>query len=145
MWETVVERPNLDWSWDTSVKHRMIAYVDCLSNEPAGKCWTRTYYEDEDELLPLYTRKLHLQPKTEGSLRRRLLTSKIHQQQDALWAPKPWAGTPARKGVPLQGHPNYTFSPSCQDRKGSASNLVCSCSSEEHLFCSLSAKAGAQR
>ncbi|XP_016354042.1 NHS-like protein 1 isoform X2 [Sinocyclocheilus anshuiensis] len=99
----------------------MIAYVDCLSTEPAGKCWNRTYYEDEDELLPLYTRKLHLQPKTEGSLRRRLLTSKIHQQQDALWAPKPWAGPPARKGVPLQGHPNYTFSPSCQDWKAVSS------------------------
>lgn len=105
----------------------MIAYVDCLSTEPAGKCWNKTYYEDEDELLPLHTRKLNLQPKTEGSLRRRVLTSKIHQQQDALWAPKPWAGPPARKGVPLQGQPNYTFSPSCHDWKGSASNLVCSC------------------
>ncbi|XP_030642474.1 NHS-like protein 1 [Chanos chanos] len=80
----------------------MIAYVDCLSTEPSGRCWNRTYYEDEDELLPLYTRKL--QPKTEGSLRRRLLTSKIHQQQDALWAPRPWA-RPAQglgpKGTPL--------------------------------------------
>ncbi|KAL1258353.1 hypothetical protein QQF64_011597 [Cirrhinus molitorella] len=99
----------------------MIAYVDCLSTEPAGKCWNRTYYEDEDELLPLYTRKIHLQPKTEGSLRRRLLTSKIHQQQDALWAPKTWTGPPARKGVPLQGQPNYTFSPSCHDWKAVSS------------------------
>ncbi|XP_005158878.2 NHS-like protein 1 isoform X4 [Danio rerio] len=93
----------------------MIAYVDCLSTEPAGKCWNRTYYEDEDELLPLYTRKLNLQPKTEGSLRRRLLTSKIHQQQDALWAPRHWTGPPTRKGTPLQGQPNYTFSPSIHD------------------------------
>lgn len=108
---------------DDSNKYRMIAYVDCLSTEPAAKCWNRTYYEDEDELLPLYTRKLsNLQPKTEGSLRRRLLTSKIHQQQDALWAPKPWAGPPARKAVPLLGQPNCTFSPSIQDWKGSTLN-----------------------
>ncbi|XP_057199831.1 NHS-like protein 1 isoform X3 [Triplophysa rosa] len=100
----------------------MIAYVDCLSTEPAAKCWNRTYYEDEDELLPLYTRKLsNLQPKTEGSLRRRLLTSKIHQQQDALWAPKPWAGPPARKVVSLQGQPNCTFKPSVQDWKAVSS------------------------
>ncbi|XP_077095947.1 NHS-like protein 1 isoform X3 [Siphateles boraxobius] len=99
----------------------MIAYVDCLSTEPAGKCWNRTYYEDEDELLPLYTRKLNLQPKTEGSLRRRLLTSKIHQQQDALWAPKPWAGPPARKSVTLHGQPNYTFSPPRNDLRAVSS------------------------
>lgn len=119
MWEPVIERPKLDLSWDTFVKHRMIAYVDCLSTEPAGKCWNRTYYEDEDELLPLYTRKLNLQPKTEGSLRRRLLTSKIHQQQDAIWAPKPWAGPPARKSATLQCQPNYTFSPPRNDLRGS--------------------------
>ncbi|KAG1972569.1 NHS-like protein 1 isoform X2 [Pimephales promelas] len=99
----------------------MIAYVDCLSTEPAGKCWNRTYYEDEDELLPLYTRKLNLQPKTEGSLRRRLLTSKIHQQQDALWAPKPWAGPPARKSATLQGQPNYTSSPPRNDLRAVSS------------------------
>ncbi|TRY59663.1 hypothetical protein DNTS_027404 [Danionella cerebrum] len=93
----------------------MIAYVECLSTEPAGKCWNKTYYEDEDELLPLYTRKLNLQPKTEGSLRRRLLTSKIHQQQDALWAPRPWTGPSTRKGTVLQGQPNHTFSPSIHD------------------------------
>lgn len=77
----------------------MIAYVDCLSTEPSAKCWNRRYYEDEDELLPLYTRRL--QPKTEGSLRRRLLTSKIYQQQDALWAPRPMAGPIPGKGTPL--------------------------------------------
>lgn len=121
----------------------MIAYVDCLSTEPAGKCWNRTYYEDEDELLPLYTRKLNLQPKTEGSLRRRLLTSKIHQQQDALWAPRHWTGPPTRKGTPLQGQPNYTFSPSIHDWRGSTSNLVCRFSLEESLL-SIRAKAGAQ-
>ncbi|KAK7153126.1 hypothetical protein R3I93_011126 [Phoxinus phoxinus] len=99
----------------------MIAYVDCLSTEPAGKCWNRTYYEDEDELLPLYTRKLNLQPKTEGSLRRRLLTSKIHQQQDAIWAPKPWARPPARKSATLQGQPNYNFSPPRNDLRAVSS------------------------
>lgn len=77
----------------------MIAYVDCLSTEPSTKCWNRRYYEDEDELLPLYTRRL--QPKTEGSLRRRLLTHKIYQQQDALWAPRPLAGPIHNKGTPL--------------------------------------------
>lgn len=83
--------------------------------EPAGKCWNRTYYEDKDELLPLYTRKLsNLPTKTEGSLRRRLLTSKIHQQQDALWRPKCWDGPPSPKITPPPQHgaqkrPGYTF------------------------------------
>ncbi|KAL7861906.1 hypothetical protein SRHO_G00133470 [Serrasalmus rhombeus] len=98
----------------------MIAYVDCLSKEPAGKCWNRTYYEDEDELLPLYTRKLsNLHPKTEGSLRRRLLTSKIHQQQDALWRPKCWDGPPSPKSISLPPkQPGCTFRPAHQDWKG---------------------------
>lgn len=109
---------------DDSNTDRMIAYVDCLSTEPAAKCWNRTYYEDEDELLPLYTRKLsNLKPKTEGSLRRRLLTSKIHQQQDALWAPKPWAGPP-RKVVSQQGQTNCTFGSSVEDRKGSKTTFL---------------------
>ncbi|XP_072545762.1 NHS-like protein 1 isoform X3 [Salminus brasiliensis] len=99
----------------------MIAYVDCISMEPAGKCWNRTYYEDEDELLPLYTRKLsNLHPKTEGSLRRRLLTSKIHQQQDALWRPKCWDGPPSPKIIPPpppppQKRPGCTFRPVHQE------------------------------
>ncbi|MFT7810663.1 NHS-like protein 1 isoform X3 [Arapaima gigas] len=72
----------------------MIAYVHCLSSEPALGCWHKAYYEDEEELLPLYTRRRmgNVQPKTEGSLRRRLLASKIHQKQDSLWAPRPLQG-----------------------------------------------------
>ncbi|XP_062303554.1 uncharacterized protein LOC134007853 [Osmerus eperlanus] len=88
----------------------MISYVDCLSAEPVGvsrKCWKGAYSEDEDELLP--RKMVALQPKTEGSLRRRLLTSKIHQQQDVLWAPRPLAEGP-QHDKPSQGlftHP-YT-------------------------------------
>ncbi|XP_031685136.1 mucin-1-like [Oncorhynchus kisutch] len=81
----------------------MIAYVDCLSPELVGgdgvrvgaRCWKGGYSEDEDELLPLCSKDVRkmpsLQPKSEGSLRRRLLTSKIHQQRDTLWAPRPLA------------------------------------------------------
>ncbi|XP_045062044.1 NHS-like protein 1 [Coregonus clupeaformis] len=92
----------------------MIAYVDCLSPELLGgggvrvgaRCWKGGYSEDEDELLPLCSKDVRkmpsLQPKSEGSLRRRLLTSKIHQQRDTLWAPRPLAqGPPDNQG--LQG------------------------------------------
>ncbi|XP_048083705.1 Nance-Horan syndrome protein isoform X2 [Alosa alosa] len=102
----------------------MIAYVDCLSTEPSTKCWNRRYYEDEDELLPLYSHRL--QPKTEGSLRRRLLTSKIHQQQDALWAPRPLAGPVHRKGTPLlqpRRPPNPTPTHARQERSRAVSSL----------------------
>ncbi|KAF6734920.1 Nance-Horan syndrome protein [Oryzias melastigma] len=67
----------------------MISYVECLSGEGAGPgvkshCWNGGPDEERDELLP---RKMPaLQPKTEGSLRRRLLSAKIHQQHDALLA-----------------------------------------------------------
>ncbi|GAA6227509.1 NHS-like protein 1 [Lates japonicus] len=66
----------------------MISYVDCLGGEGAGpgvasRCWNMSPDEERDELLP---RKMAaLQPKTEGSLRRRLLSAKIHQHQDAIW------------------------------------------------------------
>ncbi|XP_028833234.1 NHS-like protein 1 isoform X3 [Denticeps clupeoides] len=101
----------------------MIAYVDCLPKESKGKCWNRTYYEDEDELLPLFSRKPSgLQPKTEGSLRRRLLTSKIHQQQDALWTPRPLAGPWAKNSLLLpSGHQNSSFIHLCQDHKAVSS------------------------
>lgn len=65
----------------------MISYVECLSGEGAGPgvtshCWNGGPDEEQDELLP---RKMTvLQPKTEGSLRRRLLSAKIHQQHDAI-------------------------------------------------------------
>ncbi|XP_031643593.1 tyrosine-protein phosphatase non-receptor type 23-like isoform X1 [Oncorhynchus kisutch] len=90
----------------------MIAYVDCLSTEPVvgggvgAQCWKGGFSEDEDELLPACSKDiqkmLYLQPKSEGSLRRRLLTSKIHQQRDGPWASRPLArGQPDNKG--LQG------------------------------------------
>lgn len=67
----------------------MISYVECLSGEGAGPsvkshCWNGGPDEERDELLP---RKMPvLQPKTEGSLRRRLLSAKIYQQHDAILA-----------------------------------------------------------
>lgn len=61
----------------------MISYVECLSGEASGvtsRCCSPAPENDEtDELLP---RKIPvLQPKTEGSLRRRLLSARIHQRQ----------------------------------------------------------------
>ncbi|KAF3688348.1 hypothetical protein EXN66_Car004020 [Channa argus] len=66
----------------------MISYVECLGGEGAGpavasRCWNTVPDEERDELLP---RKMAaLQPKTEGSLRRRLLSAKIHQHHKAIW------------------------------------------------------------
>ncbi|MEQ2208996.1 hypothetical protein XENOCAPTIV_022064, partial [Xenoophorus captivus] len=66
---------------------RMISYVECLGGEGAGPgvsshCWNGGPDEERDELLP---RKIAaLQPKMEGSLRRRLLSAKIYQQQTAM-------------------------------------------------------------
>ncbi|XP_037318848.2 mucin-2-like isoform X2 [Pungitius pungitius] len=65
----------------------MIPYVECLGGEGAGpvvtsRCWNGGADEEQDELLP---RKMAaLKPKTEGSLRRRLLSAKIHQHHDAI-------------------------------------------------------------
>ncbi|MEQ2187171.1 hypothetical protein GOODEAATRI_001851 [Goodea atripinnis] len=65
----------------------MISYVECLGGEGAGPgvsshCWNGGPDEERDELLP---RKIAaLQPKMEGSLRRRLLSAKIYQQQTAM-------------------------------------------------------------
>ncbi|TDH07278.1 hypothetical protein EPR50_G00104360 [Perca flavescens] len=65
----------------------MISYVECLGGEGAGpgvgsRCWNGVPDEDLDELLPRQIAAL--QPKTEGSLRRRLLSAKIHQQHAAI-------------------------------------------------------------
>lgn len=65
----------------------MISYVECLSGEGVGSgvtsnCWNRRPDEELDELLP--GKMAILQPKMEGSLRRRLLSAKIHQQQNAM-------------------------------------------------------------
>lgn len=106
----------------------MIAYVDCISHQPAGKCWNRTYYKDEDELLPLYIHKPNnLQPKNGGSLRRRLLTSKIHQQHDRLQQFRHWDGTPGLKTT--QTHHSNTFKPMQEDITGRASRHSVSWSS----------------
>ncbi|CAB1425375.1 unnamed protein product [Pleuronectes platessa] len=91
---------------------RMISYVECLSGEGAGpgvasRCWNPGPDEELDELLP---RKMAaLQPKTEGSLRRRLLSAKIHQHHDAVWrmntggvAGRPGSPTGDRKHQPPQ-------------------------------------------
>ncbi|XP_064181236.1 NHS-like protein 1 [Anguilla rostrata] len=90
-----------------------MAQVPCLPADPALGCWHRKYYEDEDELLPLYVR--NLKPKTEGSLRRRLLSAKIHQKQDTLWTPKPLAAHPLPRphDLPPSAVPTPTSRPSC--------------------------------
>lgn len=68
---------------------KMISYVECLGGEGAGqgvstRCWNRCPDDERDELLP---RKMApLQPKLEGSLRRRLLSARIHQHHDAIMA-----------------------------------------------------------
>ncbi|CAL8306713.1 unnamed protein product [Merluccius merluccius] len=66
----------------------MVSYVDCLTTEHAGSvvgggCWRGGgEEEDRDELLP---RKMaSMRPRTDGSLRRRLLSARIAQRHD-LW------------------------------------------------------------
>ncbi|KAG9331572.1 hypothetical protein JZ751_018825 [Albula glossodonta] len=89
-----------------------MAHVPCLSHEPPlGSCWHRKYYEDEDELLPL--RGIALKPKTEGSLRRRLLSAKIHQKQDSLWTPKPLAQDRLRTQKTPAASLQTRYRPSC--------------------------------
>ncbi|XP_055360746.1 serine-rich adhesin for platelets isoform X2 [Betta splendens] len=75
----------------------MISYVECLGGEGPGpgvasQCWNTGPDEERDELLP--RRMAPLQPKTEGSLRRRLLTAKIYQQHHA------WLNAGGAAGMP---------------------------------------------
>ncbi|KAJ8398084.1 hypothetical protein AAFF_G00431610 [Aldrovandia affinis] len=99
-----------------------MAHVPCLLPKPALGCWYRKYSEDEDELLPLYHGCVRLKPKTEGSLRRRLLSAKIHQKQDSLWTLKPLAAPPLPcpncllscyhpSCTPMQPYPDWTVLP----------------------------------
>lgn len=92
----------------------MISYVECLGGEGAGhgmstRCWNRGPDEERDELLP---RKMAaLQPKMEGSLRRRLLSARIHQHHDAIMALKAGGAgrpeTPPVDKTPLPPHFQY--------------------------------------
>lgn len=118
----------------------MIGYIDCISPQPAGKCFNRTYYEDEDELLPLYIHNPNnFRSKNGGSLRRRLLTSKMHQQQERLLYARDWDGPRALKSIqPLQKQHNSTFKPMQEDLTGRASRHCVSYSRthslQDHLF-----------
>lgn len=88
----------------------MISYVECLGGDGAGHgmstgCWNGTPDEERDELLPRKMAALH--PKTEGSLRRRLLSARIHQHYDAIMAVNGGGGvgleppaTPDKKPLP---------------------------------------------
>lgn len=62
---------------------RMISYVECLGGEGAGPgaasaCWNSEPDDDLDRLVPRPFPVL--QPKTDGSLRRRLLSAKLHRR-----------------------------------------------------------------
>ncbi|XP_051910095.1 NHS-like protein 1 isoform X2 [Hippocampus zosterae] len=91
----------------------MISYVECLGrdvaagNSVASQCWNSEPDEEQDQLLP--RKMVPLQPKTEGSLRRRLLTAKIHQHQEAIWGRNAgmagWPPTGHQKPLPPQ--PQY--------------------------------------
>lgn len=91
----------------------MISYVECLGGEGAGpsvasRCWNTGPDEERDELLP---RKMaSLQPKTEGSLRRRLLSAKVYQNHNA-WLKASGAagipGSPTGDKKPLPPHLQY--------------------------------------
>ncbi|KAK6297527.1 hypothetical protein J4Q44_G00321100 [Coregonus suidteri] len=89
----------------------MIAYVQCLSSKPVVSCWNRAAcYEDLGGKKAFHTtsemgNNLPVQPhasgpirRPEGSLRRRLLSTKVHQRQDSLWTPKPGLLGPETKG-----------------------------------------------
>ncbi|XP_061693897.1 NHS-like protein 1 [Syngnathoides biaculeatus] len=90
----------------------MISYVECLGGDGAGNgvashCWNSEPDDEQDQLLP---RKITpLQPKTEGSLRRRLLTAKIHQHHEAIWGKNAgMAGWPPRGDkIHLPSHLQY--------------------------------------
>lgn len=62
--------------------------MECLGGEGTGpgltsRCWNAIPDEELEELLP---RKMStLQPKSSGSLRRRLLSAKLHQNCNAVW------------------------------------------------------------
>lgn len=89
----------------------MISYVECLGGDGAGHgmathCWNGSPDEEQDELLPRKLAALH--PKTEGSLRRRLLSARIHQHYDAIMAVNGGAvvrpDSPAGDKRPLPAH-----------------------------------------
>lgn len=74
----------------------------------ASRCWNTGPDEEQDELLP---RKMaFLQPKTEGSLRRRLLSAKVYQHHNA-WLKASGAagmsGSPTGDKKPLPPHLQY--------------------------------------
>ncbi|XP_034037556.1 uncharacterized protein LOC117520308 [Thalassophryne amazonica] len=78
----------------------MISYVECLGGEGAGPggaahCWKPSPDEERDKLLP--HKMAALQPKTDGSLRRRLLKAKMYQRHDAVWGLN--AGSPSGMGM----------------------------------------------
>lgn len=82
----------------------MISYVECLGGEGAGhgvssRCWNRDPDDERDELLP--RKMVTLQPKMEGSLRRRLLSARIHQHHDAIMALRARGGSLGRPDTPL--------------------------------------------
>lgn len=109
-----VLRAELDIKQPISRQDRMISYVECLGGEGAGpgvasRCWSAGPDEERDELLP---RKMAaLQPKTEGSLRRRLLSARIHQHHDAILRMNAGgagrAATPSGDKKPLPPHLQY--------------------------------------
>ncbi|KAJ8274749.1 hypothetical protein COCON_G00093740 [Conger conger] len=71
----------------------MIAYIHCLSSGSEARCRRTARYEEDEVLLPLFKRRMgNVPPKPEFSLRRRLLSAKVHQKQDSLWTPKPLLG-----------------------------------------------------
>lgn len=79
----------MTWIQPISRRDKMISYVECLGGDGAGhgmatRCWNSSPDEEQDELLPRKLAALH--PKTEGSLRRRLLSARIHQHYDAIMA-----------------------------------------------------------
>ncbi|TSN67122.1 NHS-like protein 1 [Bagarius yarrelli] len=94
--------------------HRKIR-IHCISQEPTGKCWNRTYYEDEDKLLSFYIHKpQQLHSNNGGSLHCRLLNFNIHQKQDQLRYSRQWnSGLTEYKSTQTQ-HSN-TFIPIQKD------------------------------
>ncbi|XP_052379813.1 NHS-like protein 1 isoform X2 [Oncorhynchus keta] len=115
----------------------MIAYVQCLSSKPVVSCWHKAAcYEDSGGKKAFHNtsemgNNLPVQPhasgpirRSEGSLRRRLLSTKVHQRQDSLWTPKPGLLGPETKGS--LGH-THTY----QDGQGRTSHQAVSNLDEE--------------
>lgn len=121
----------------------MLTYVQHLSTVPVLGCWYKACYKERDANrskckmgntppLQLHSTVVDVNPgtRTECSIRRRLLASKVHQRPESLWTPKPMLRA---EGKGTQGD-TLTRSQSCCKRN-SMSCVPCKCTAFEYSNC----------